>query len=493
MLTSLLIVAAILLILWKLTSKPKKFPPGPPRWPLIGNLFEFKSGSLSPHEVMGTFYHKYGEITGFYMGRQPLILVSGPDAIREALNKPEFQGRPTSAIHKLENRKLGVVFTEDDFWKEQRRFALRHLRELGMGKREMETVIHEEIRDLVEEVKRYSGPDYGKPVPVRELVAATGANVIYHMLAGERFCLRDSKLRHLMDLIRNFTALVNASGGIASSMPILLRVLPSLTEYPEIQKFRKELFGFLTEKIEEHKEKLDEDNPSDFIDMFLLEMKKSNAHPSFHMDELLQLLSDLFIAGSDTTSGSLSLAFLYMVLYPEVQVKVQKELDDVVGRERLPSLNDKTKMRYVEATLNEIFRMSSVAPLAVPHSIISEASDVEFRGYVIPKNARIMVNLYALHKDKKHWGDPENFRPERFLDSDGNVRREDALIPFGMGKRSCVGESLARNNIFLTFSSLMQNFSMKIPDGDPIPSAEPDGGLVLCAKPFRMKMTPRPV
>ncbi|XP_069688633.1 methyl farnesoate epoxidase-like [Periplaneta americana] len=493
MLTLLLFVAVILLILWKMTSKPKKFPPGPPKWPLVGNAFQLKSPNLLLHEVLGAFAEKYGEVTGLYTASQPLILVSGPDAIREALNKPELQGRPTSATQKFEKRNLGIAFIEDDVWKDHRRFSLRHLRELGMGKREMEAIIHDEIRDLMDEVKRYAGPEYSKPVPVRELVAATGANVIYHMLSGERFSLRDPKLRHLMEIIRKLIALTDASGGFASSMLILLRVLPSLTKYPELKKFRNELFSFLTEKIEEHKKKLDEDNPSDFIDMFLVEMNKNDSHPSFHMDQLLQLIYELFIAGSDTTSGSLSFAFLYMVLYPEVQVKVQKELDDVIGRERLPSLNDRAKLRYVEATLNEIFRMASVAPLAVPHSIINENSDVEFRGYVIPKNSRIVVNLHGLHKDKKYWGDPEKFRPERFLDSEGNLRKEDALIPFGTGKRSCVGESLARNNIFLTFTSFMQNFSMKTPDGDPTPSAEPEGGLILCARPFRVNMTQRPL
>jgi hypothetical protein len=115
-----------------------------------------------------------------------------------------------------------------------------------MGKREMESMIHEEIRDMMEEVRRYVGDNWSKTVPVRELVAATGANVICHMLLGMRFSLRDPELRKLMNVIRNFTSLVNASGGLAGSMPILLRVFPSITEYPQIVLYKNQLYAFLT-------------------------------------------------------------------------------------------------------------------------------------------------------------------------------------------------------------------------------------------------------
>ncbi|KAJ9590992.1 hypothetical protein L9F63_027800, partial [Diploptera punctata] len=413
----------------------------PIKWPLIGNVLDLKSDDVHPHESIGKLAHKYGEVVGFYLGRAPVVLISGVSAIREALNQPELQGRPTSAVNKLEKKKLGS--------------------------------------------------DWKNTVPVRELVSASGANVIYHMLTGKRFELTDPKLKELMNIIRNLTSLINASGGLAGSMPILLRIMPSLTEYPEALKYRKQLYKHLTEIINEHKKNLDENNPMDFIDMFLIEMKKSDAHPSFHDEQLLYLCTDLFIAGSDTTSGSLSFAILHMILYPGIQTEIQKELDEVVGRERLPSLKDKTQLRYTEATLCELYRVSSVDPLAVPHAVLNSAEDVEFRGYVIPKDARVLINLYGLHMDMKYWRDPDNFRPDRFLDNQGNLLRDDALIPFGLGKRSCIGESMARNNIFLTFTALLQKYNFRIPDGERTPSAQPDGGLVLCAKPFRVKITPR--
>nr|CAD7430294.1 unnamed protein product [Timema monikensis]CAD7436102.1 unnamed protein product [Timema monikensis] len=106
---------------------------------------------------------------------------------------------------------------------------------------------------------------------------------------------------------------------------------------------------------------------------------------------------------------------------------------------------------------------------------------------------RIIINLFDLHMDRKYWGDPDNFRPERFLESNGTVRKDEALLPFGQGKRSCLGESLARSNLFITFTSLLQNFALRLPEGVPRPSTEPEGGLTFTTKPFSIVMKPRNV
>nr|CAD7449356.1 unnamed protein product [Timema bartmani] len=148
-------------------------------------------------------------------------------------------------------------------------------------------------------------------------------------------------------------------------------------------------------------------------------------------------------------------------------------------------------MPYTDATINEILRFANVAPLAVPHSVLISDKDVTFRGYNIPQGTRIIINLFDIHMDRKYWGDPDNFRPERFIESSGTVRKDEALLPFGQGKRSCVGESLARTNLFITFTSLLQNFALRLPEGVPQPSTEPEGGLTFTTKPFSILMKPR--
>ena len=120
---------------------------------------------------------------------------------------------------------------------------------------------------------------------------------------------------------------------------------------------------------------------------------------------------------------------------------------------------------YVEAAILEVMRLSSLAPFGVPHS---PTEDVVFKGYNIPKNTIIFGNLYAAHYSKSAWGDPENFRPERFLAADGKtVLRNKAWMPFGVGKRQCMGESLARDELFLFFTNLVKQFHIRMPEDEP--------------------------
>nr|CAD7195135.1 unnamed protein product [Timema douglasi] len=551
MLTLVLFVGILGLILYKLTSKPKNFPPGPFRWPVIGNVLKFKLADIPTYLVMQDLKRSHGNVAGFFMAKSPMVLVSGLAEIREALAKPEFQGRPISAVNKMEKERLGMVFNDGDIWRDTRRFTLRHLREMGMGKHSMEEQIQEETRALMKDAKRMAGDDWSQPVPVHDLIAASGVNIILQLIAGYRFERDDPRMSELMNLVKNLTMKINTSGGLASSFPILLRVFPWLTEYPAFKAIRDEIRQYCQEMINDHEKKLDENDASDFLDTYLIEMKKNGETSTFNTRQLIGVVSDLFIAGSDTTTGALAYGILNMVLNPKIQNKIQDEIDAVVGRERLPSSDDRIKMPYTDATINEILRFANVAPLAVPHSVLISDRDVTFRGeiyyghaavymkqgdgrtrgavilsspcmkpprrrtdcvFTVPgswcdtsecavvitgsstvEGTRIIINLFDLHMDRKYWGDPDNFRPERFLESSGTVRKDEALLPFGQGKRSCVGESLARVNLFITFTSLLQNFALRLPEGVPRPSTEPEGGLTFTTKPFSIVMKPRNV
>ena len=141
---------------------------------------------------------------------------------------------------------------------------------------------------------------------------------------------------------------------------------------------------------------------------------------------------DLFVAGTDTTATTLKWAILYLMLHPDIQRKIHEELDMVIGRERMPTLEDRKVLPYTEAVLLEIQRIATIVPLSVPHST---AYDTKLAGYDIPAGTFILSNLWAVHHDPKVWKDPEEFKPERFLNEDGTavVQREE-LIPFSIGK-----------------------------------------------------------
>lgn len=164
---------------------------------------------------------------------------------------------------------------------------------------------------------------------------------------------------------------------------------------------------------------------------------------------------------------------------------MQEEIDRVIGREREPSFNDRMNMPYTEATILEIHRVVTLVPLSVPHRNVK---DTHIFGHFIPKNTVILPNIWAVHHDVKIWKDPDNFRPERFLDKN-EPNKSEFVISFSIGKRACAGEPLARMELFLYFVSLLQTFEFVPPDGI-IPSLE---GIIsparrpkfqnICAKP----------
>ena len=157
-------------------------------------------------------------------------------------------------------------------------------------------------------------------------------------------------------------------------------------------------------------------------------------------------LLDLYFAGTETTSTALRWAILFFLHYPEVQDKCYKEIYDVIGPDRSPSIHDKQEMTYLEATISEVLRKGSIAPLSLSHGL---SRDVTFRGYVIPKDAIVIPSLHSVLQDPEVWGDPENFRPERFIGPDGKLTRPEEFIPFGIGKYNvCFGVQLRGVNRF---------------------------------------------
>ena len=146
--------------------------------------------------------------------------------------------------------------------------------------------------------------------------------------------------------------------------------------------------------------------------------------------QLQHVIGDLFGAGTETTTNTLIWSIIYLLHNPDVARKVQDEIDQVLGRGRMPSMKDKQDLPYVEATILEIQRMAEIVPFGVPHCVLE---DVEFRGYTIPKGTTVMSNLYAVHRDEAVWNDPDTFKPSRFLDENGKVDRKEQLIPFSIG------------------------------------------------------------
>jgi cytochrome P450 len=205
-------------------------------------------------------------------------------------------------------------------------------------------------------------------------------------------------------------------------------------------------------------------------------------------EELAYILRDFITAGTETTASQLSWVLNLLGNHPDVMKRIQAEIDSVVPKGRLPSMEDKPNMPYTEAALLEVMRMKTVSPLGLPHATLRET---EVGGFKIPANTRVICNLWSAHMNPDVWPEPDKFRPERFLDEMNNVTNRERMISFSMGKRVCLGEALARQELFLFMTALLQQFDILPPEGCDSIRAKDKMGVVRHASPFAVRFVSR--
>lgn len=384
--------------------------------------------------------------------------------------------------------RLGITCTDGEFWAEQRNFVTKHLRRAGYGRQPMEVQIQNELNDLINIIDKYDG----KPVWPGTFLPPSVINVLWTFTAGEQISRNDERLTRLLTLMQQRSKAFDMSGGILNTMPFLRYIAPEKTNFNLINRFNQELHDFFMASINEHKLEYDEERSADdLIFAYLTEMKIRDGAPSNFTDlQLIMIMLDIFIAGSQTTSITLDLALMTMALNPDIQARVHKDIDAVLGDAQLPTLSDKSQLSYVEAVLLEVQRMYTITPITGPRRVMH---DTTLGGYDIPKNTTVLIGLQSVHMDKVFWGDPENFRPNRFLSDDNKIINTERFMSFGQGKRKCLGEALARACLFTFFVGIMQKFSVEMPDESDCKPTK-NGilpGIVISPKPYEVLLRRR--
>uniref|UniRef100_A0A1B0GSV7 Cytochrome P450 2E1 n=1 Tax=Mus musculus TaxID=10090 RepID=A0A1B0GSV7_MOUSE len=186
--------------------------------------------------------------------------------------------------------------------------------------------------------------------------------------------------------------------------------------------------------------------------------EKHSQEPMYTMENISVTLADLFFAGTETTSTTLRYGLLILMKYPEIEEKLHEEIDRVIGPSRAPAVRDRMNMPYMDAVVHEIQRFINLVPSNLPHEA---TRDTVFRGYVIPKGTVVIPTLDSLLFDNYEFPDPETFKPEHFLNENGKFKYSDYFKAFSAGKRVCVGEGLARMELFLLLSAILQHFNLK--------------------------------
>ena len=465
-------------------------PPGPRPVPFLGNF-----PAMAPEgkkktwqvltEIGRKYFDKYGSpIFTFYFGQVRVLVLNDSKSINEALvsQSKVFSWRFDRYVPGCGHVEPGIIGSNHDEWRRYRRFGMKAMRDFGMGKDMMVMKIQDEVGHFIEEIQRNRT---NKAFCPKELLAISVSNVICSFVFGERFNYENKVLSELIHQMEVMVKRPMAEGALFMSLPFIdyFKTYSGADEYVNFQN----ITTVMVEKaIAEHRKDFDPANIRDFPDLFLQQEKDEEP---FDLKTYGLIMSDMFLAGTETTATSLSWTLLYLATWPEIQTKCQQAIDSVIESDRLANLSDRPQLVYIDALMCEILRHTSMVPGSLFHTNLDVPSKIA--GYDCPPWTMILYNVYAVQHDERYWGDPEVFRPERWIDENGKLLSHSThFMPFGIGPRICLGEALARVEYFIFIVAMLQRFNFKLETPIDIRDGS-QGGVVHSPPDFPVIITPR--
>ncbi|XP_067322183.1 cytochrome P450 2J6-like [Anolis sagrei] len=485
---SLSVLLPILLLLYflKLLWSRRHYPPGPLAFPIIGGLwriaFEKEIDGMTPIKVA----KQYGNIFTLWLGHFPVVFLSGFDAVKEGLvdHSEGFLDRGLTPFFEKVSEGKGIAFTNGHAWKQQRRLGQMVLTKLGAGKRIMEDKIEDEAQQLVE----IFASQKGKPFDPILFITNSVSNVTFSLMFGYRWSVEDP----------NFKKLIKSNEYMLSFgltiFYVLYELFPSIMDrlpgpHKKAMEFTEILLSLAKEEIWKHREQESTQEPRDYIDYYLREIEKNKNDPTSTVDEenLMHSILDIYFGALGTTSTIIQWAIIILANRPDVQDKIIKEIEDVVGSSNI-CYDDHKRLPYTHAVIHEIQRYRFPSIVGIPRQT---TRDVHMRGYIIPKGTIIAPNLLSVLLDDEYWETPHKFNPNHFLDKDGNFVARKEFLGFSTGPRSCLGENMARKELFIFFTRLLRLFHFQPPPGVKKLTEEPVKNATLTPHPYKVCAIPR--
>jgi len=456
------VVVAVLVILViiciKASIRPSNFPPGPPCLAFAGSLLHVDVRNLS--KSFQNLSQKYGDIFSIFVGRAPVVVLNSFPLIKEAFNRPEFVGRPGNFSGTFfQKGKTGITTTEGKHWKIQRGFLASHLQSLtsGKGYKGFEEVILDEVADL----KMDLGKRKNEPVAVSYKLNVAIMNILWHLSCGRKLHAQQQEFQTVVECIDKVTQFMSRAA-IFSFMPIFTKVLPESVTNIERGRYYRNRFHEISEKwIREHRQDYRGNRTGDLQDAYL--EKVNQGEETFDEKGLAAILRELFVIGSESESVMMRWAIRIISCNPEIQVKVQEELDTVCGKGVDVTWDQQHSLPYTMAVMKEIQRFADIAPTGLLHKTVC---DTQLAGYNLPANTLVMANYNACHRSAVYWAQPDSFNPGHFLEDGKLITDKEGFLPYGTGPRVCPGAELADMQMFLMLSNILATFTLSLPEGD---------------------------
>ncbi|KAL1532388.1 unspecific monooxygenase [Salvia divinorum] len=466
-----LITAAAWLISFR---RRKNLPPGPMPLPIIGNMLQVGS---QPHETFAKLSKQYGPLMSIHLGSLYTVIVSSPEMAREILLKygQVFSGRTAvQALEACNHSESAIGFMPvGDEWREMRKIC----KEQMFSNQSLESskeLRKEKLQQLLRHARRCS--EEGRVVDIREAAFITTLNLmsatLFSMQATEFDSSVTMEFKEIMEGIAGIASVPNYADYFPILRPFDLQGVMRQSEV-YFSRMLGLIEGYLNERIQFRKENPNAPKKDDFLEVIVdsLEAKDNNLTAT----HFIHLVLELFVGGAETNMTMLEWIMHELISHPDKMAKVKAELKSVMGEEKVVDESKMSKLPYLQAVVKESLRLHPPAALLVPRKA---ESDQVVNGYMIPKGAQVLINVWGMGRDSTIWKNPYSFEPERFLDQKIDFKGQDfELIPFGSGRRVCPGMPLANRILHTVPATLVHNFDWKLERPD---ASDEEAKGVMC-------------
>lgn len=460
--TALLFIAAIFSLAKMATmnkKKKKRLPPGPKGLPILGHLHLL---GKNPHQDLFRFAKQHGPILHLRFGSATIIVVSSAPAAKLFLKTHDhvFASRPRyeAAKYILYDEKDLIAAKYGPYWRQMRKLCtLELLSPLKINS--FRSAREEEVKLGVESLKQKAMNR--EVVDLSSFVSTMNGNMSLEMVFGKKYTEQEFAEIGFRGVMRE-TTLLSAAPNLKDYFPLLGGFdFQGLTR--RMKALSRIYDDFFERVINEHIECRDKKQTKDIVDTLIGIMESGETEFQFDRRHVKALMLDMLMASMDTSATAIEWILSELIRHPMVMKKLQIELEEVVGKDRMVQESDLKNLQYLEMVIKEAFRLHPVAPLLLPHEAME---DSVVSGFNIPKRSRILVNTWAIGRDPKLWPEPEKFIPERFIESEIDIKGHDfELLPFGSGRRSCPGIQLGLIIVRLIVAQLVHCFDWELPDG----------------------------